>query len=67
MCRIFKLWVRLQFTTKPVLTQVTKDTSWADYAGKLKRKAGETDRLRLPPWLKREIPVGKNFSKVGSM
>lgn len=44
--------------------KVTKDTSWVDYAGKLKRQAGETDRLRLPPWLKREIPVGKNFSKL---
>jgi len=21
-------------------------------------------RLRLPPWLKREIPVGKNYSSI---
>jgi len=28
----------------------------------LKSKAGE--RLRLPPWLKTEIPVGKNFNRL---
>lgn len=47
--------------------QVTKDMTWSDYTGKLKREAGETERLRLPPWLKREIPVGKSYSKVGNM
>lgn len=44
--------------------QVTKDMNWSDYKGKLKREAGERERLRLPPWLKREIPMGKEFSKV---
>nr|XP_053644118.1 lipoyl synthase, mitochondrial-like [Cherax quadricarinatus] len=44
--------------------EVTRDTSWSDYTGKLKREAGDTERLRLPPWLKREIPIGKNYSKV---
>ncbi|KAK7081815.1 hypothetical protein SK128_017790, partial [Halocaridina rubra] len=44
--------------------EVTKDTSWSDYQGKLKREAGDRQRLRLPPWLKREIPMGKNFSKI---
>ena len=37
----------------------------ADYQGKLKLDKGEK-RLRLPPWLKTEIPVGKNFSQLKS-
>ncbi|XP_068233136.1 lipoyl synthase, mitochondrial [Palaemon carinicauda] len=44
--------------------EVTKDMTWSDYEGKLKREAGERERLRLPPWLKREIPIGKNYSKL---
>ena len=44
--------------------KVEKDTTWDDYKGKLKKEQGDRQRLRLPPWLKREIPVGKNFSKV---
>ena len=36
-----------------------------DYEGKLKLDKGEK-RLRLPPWLKTEIPVGKNFSQLKS-
>ncbi|XP_042880794.1 lipoyl synthase, mitochondrial-like [Penaeus japonicus] len=44
--------------------EVTKDMTWSDYDGKLKREAGERERLRLPPWLKREIPMGKDFSKL---
>ncbi|KAG0713161.1 Lipoyl synthase 2, mitochondrial [Chionoecetes opilio] len=44
--------------------KVTKDTSWEDYDGKLRREAGDSARLRLPPWLKREIPIGKNYSKL---
>jgi len=35
-----------------------------EYEGKLKRAKGENDRLPLPPWLKTEIPKGKNFSKI---
>ena len=49
-----------------------------DYSGKLKLEKGEEiqlkqkvttpctgdKRLRLPPWLKTEIPMGKNFSKL---
>jgi len=34
-----------------------------DYSGKLKLEKGDK-RLRLPPWLKTEIPMGKNFSKL---
>lgn len=44
--------------------EVTKSMSWSDYQGKLKREAGERERLRLPPWLKREIPMGRNYSKL---
>jgi len=36
-----------------------------DYQGKLKLEKGDK-RLRLPPWLKTEIPVGKNFSQLKS-
>lgn len=37
---------------------------WQNYDGKLKREKGDDKRLRLPPWLKREIPVGENFNKI---
>ncbi|XP_069600684.1 lipoyl synthase, mitochondrial isoform X1 [Ranitomeya imitator] len=37
-------------------------TAWSDYKGSLKRQKGE--RLRLPPWAKTEIPMGKNFNKL---
>lgn len=36
---------------------------WKNYSGKLVREKGDK-RLRLPSWLKTEIPVGKNFSKL---
>ncbi|KAM8938913.1 lipoyl synthase, mitochondrial isoform 2-T2 [Pelodytes ibericus] len=35
---------------------------WAEYKGNLKRHKGE--RLRLPPWAKTEIPMGKNYNKL---
>ncbi|NWI68364.1 LIAS protein, partial [Todus mexicanus] len=35
---------------------------WAEYQGNLKRQKGE--RLRLPPWLKTKIPMGKNYNKL---
>lgn len=34
------------------------------YNGKLKLDIGESGRLRLPPWLKTEIPIGKNYNKI---
>lgn len=34
------------------------------YDGKLKLEKGESVRLRLPPWLKTEIPIGKSYSKI---
>uniref|UniRef100_A0A4X2KIL3 Lipoyl synthase, mitochondrial n=1 Tax=Vombatus ursinus TaxID=29139 RepID=A0A4X2KIL3_VOMUR len=36
--------------------------TWAEYKGNLKRQKGE--RLSLPPWLKTEIPIGKNYNKL---
>lgn len=44
--------------------EVKDAASWKEYEGKLKREAGEKARLRLPPWLKREIPVGKSYHKL---
>lgn len=37
----------------------TKDELAKDFDGKLKREKGDKDRLRLPPWLKTTIPIGK--------
>lgn len=37
-----------------------------DYDGKLKLEKGDKSRLRLPPWLKTQIPVGKNYNKLKS-
>ncbi|KAG8516540.1 Lipoyl synthase, mitochondrial [Galemys pyrenaicus] len=37
-------------------------STWNEYKGNLKRQKGE--RLRLPPWLKTEIPMGKNYNKL---
>nr|XP_060634405.1 lipoyl synthase, mitochondrial [Anolis sagrei ordinatus] len=42
--------------------ELSDKTKWADYKGKLKRQKGE--RLRLPPWLKTEIPIGKNYNRL---
>uniref|UniRef100_A0A915JUN5 Lipoyl synthase, mitochondrial n=1 Tax=Romanomermis culicivorax TaxID=13658 RepID=A0A915JUN5_ROMCU len=40
---------------------------FAEYQGKLKlEKVSSGERLRLPPWLKRDIPVGSNFHKLKS-
>lgn len=37
-----------------------------EYEGKLKREKGDDKRLRLPPWLKKEIPTGAGFNKIKS-
>lgn len=42
----------------------TEQDEWQDYDGKLKRDKGDEKRLRLPPWLKKEIPIGANFNKI---
>ncbi|XP_072941732.1 lipoyl synthase, mitochondrial [Epargyreus clarus] len=38
--------------------------NWDDYEGKLKREKGESERLRLPPWLKTSIPTGAKFNAI---
>ena len=43
---------------------VPRDATWQNYEGKLRLDKGEKGRLRLPPWLKTEIPMGKNFSNI---
>ncbi|XP_015273719.1 PREDICTED: lipoyl synthase, mitochondrial [Gekko japonicus] len=42
--------------------ELSDKSNWAKYKGSLKRQKGE--RLRLPPWLKTEIPIGKNYNKL---
>uniref|UniRef100_A0A9J8B6X3 Lipoyl synthase, mitochondrial n=1 Tax=Cyprinus carpio carpio TaxID=630221 RepID=A0A9J8B6X3_CYPCA len=42
--------------------ELSEKSSWEEYRGSLKRQKGE--RLRLPPWLKTEIPIGKNYNKL---
>jgi len=34
------------------------------YDGKLKLEGKKGERLRLPPWLKTDIPMGQNFSRL---
>jgi lipoic acid synthetase len=53
-------WNGLQVTKNFFTTSVYRKT----YEGKLKLDQGEKGRLRLPPWLKTEIPMGKNYSKL---
>ncbi|KAJ8271705.1 hypothetical protein COCON_G00105640 [Conger conger] len=42
--------------------ELSEKSGWEEYRGNLKRQKGE--RLRLPPWLKTEIPIGKNYNKL---
>ncbi|NXS75520.1 LIAS protein, partial [Pandion haliaetus] len=42
--------------------ELADKSTWAEYKGNLKRQKGE--RLRLPPWLKTKIPMGKNYNKL---
>ncbi|XP_053110131.1 lipoyl synthase, mitochondrial [Hemicordylus capensis] len=42
--------------------ELSDRTKWAEYKGNLKRQKNE--RLRLPPWLKTQIPAGKNYNKL---
>ncbi|CAK6972221.1 lipoyl synthase%2C mitochondrial [Scomber scombrus] len=44
--------------------ELSEKSMWEEYRGNLKRQKGE--RLRLPPWLKTEIPIGKNYNKLKS-
>ena len=43
---------------------VPRNSTVHSYDGQLRLEKGQKGRLRLPPWLKTEIPVGKNFSKI---
>ena len=43
---------------------IPRDTTWQTYEGQLKKEKGQKGRLRLPPWLKTNIPIGKNFAKI---
>lgn len=47
-----------------ILNKIDKNETWDSYQGKLKLSKGEKGRLRLPPWLKREIPMGKDYSRM---
>lgn len=40
-----------------------QEQTYAEYSGKLRLEKGDR-RLRLPPWLKTNIPVGKNYSRL---
>lgn len=53
----------VQGTVSKEDTVLNKEGTWKEYPGKLVREKGDK-RLRLPPWLKTEIPIGKNFSKL---
>lgn len=43
---------------------IPRGSTFSDYKGKLKRAPGETERLKLPPWLKVDIPKGTHFSRL---
>ncbi|XP_023241264.1 lipoyl synthase, mitochondrial-like [Centruroides sculpturatus] len=45
---------------------VPLNLSSKDYKEKLKRTSDDPKRLRLPPWLKRDIPMGKKFHYLKS-
>lgn len=47
-----------------IANTVPRGSTYGDYSGKLKRAPGETERLKLPPWLKVDIPKGSNFSRL---
>lgn len=49
----------------PDLEHFIGDT-YKQYDGKLKLEKGDKSRLRLPPWLKTEIPIGKNYNRIKS-
>lgn len=47
----------------PGLDHFLKLNKSNDYDGNLVLRKGD-QRLRIPPWLKTEIPMGENFSKL---
>ncbi|KAI5632945.1 radical SAM superfamily domain-containing protein [Phthorimaea operculella] len=59
--------IREKLRSGPGLADFTSEErpkDWAEYEGKLKREKGEKERLRLPPWLKTNIPTGAKFSEI---
>lgn len=42
------------------------DGTFKEYNGKLKLEKGDSSRLRLPPWLKTEIPMGSSYNRIKS-
>lgn len=60
--------IRERLANGPTFQEFVQDPeriheNW-EYDGKLKREKGDDKRLRLPPWLKKEIPIGANFNKI---
>ncbi|OXU28030.1 hypothetical protein TSAR_002171 [Trichomalopsis sarcophagae] len=45
---------------------ISGDATATEYDGILKLAKGDKSRLRLPPWLKTQIPMGKNYSRIKS-
>ena len=45
---------------------VVPRSSAEGYSGSLKLSDSSQSRLRLPPWLKTQIPSGKNYAKLKS-
>lgn len=43
--------------------KVTKKDNWKNYSGNLIKTKG-VKRLRLPPWLKTEMPKGENYKRI---
>lgn len=63
--------IRERLATGPSFQDFVHESSsteneWQNYDGKLKRDKSDEKRLRLPPWLKKEIPIGANFNKIKS-
>lgn len=42
----------------------SKEELTNEFEGKLKKEKGDKDRLRLPPWLKTQIPIGKFYNLI---
>jgi len=45
-------------------SSVPSAASSLGYEGKLRLESNARERLRLPPWLKKEIPMGANYSRL---
>jgi lipoic acid synthetase len=41
--------------------KTTREELAKEFDGKLKKEKGDKERLRLPPWLKTQIPIGESF------